>query len=248
MPTFLLHPAGLSAAAPAPTPKPAPNLEAPDTRDDYSYNEGAGLWIPEYVAWLELVVRRTGGSPSFAFSCEDEIEAHVFDEIPFAYLRGLLIEFTNRIYPGWRNRIDLPDYDDVRDRCRGYCDDCDSAYRNIYGTYDGPLAEDVEDDEDANEANLDPQEREARIQRNAERAAERRQLQADQEAAESEVIDSEWDCDDDCDPFLDHVLDSFREQMECDTDRLDAEWDAFLAERGFRTFPPLLISLARASA
>ncbi len=248
MPIFLLHAAHVVQAAQNPSTQVIPPLTATDSRDRYSMDEGDGLWIPEYVAWMEQIVRRMTGSPSFAFSNDQELEDDLFEDVPVAHLRGLLIEFTNRIYPGWRDRIDLPDYDDVREGCRGYCDSCDSAYRTIYGTYDGPLAEDVEEDEDADEADLDPQEREARIQRNAARAAERRQLQADQEAAEDEVIDSEWDCDEDCDPFLEHVNDSYRERMECDTDRLDSEWDAFMKERGIRIFPPLLVSLARASA
>lgn len=249
MPICLLHPPSLARLAQDPPDAGMPDLEVEDTRDDYATLDGDGIWIREYIDYLERIVRERGGLPGFAFSDNYRLDLELFEEIPVAYLRALLIEFTNHVYPGWKDSaVDLPDYDDIRGECRGYCDDCENAYEEIYGTYDGPLAEEVEADEDECDSEISFEERQARILRNIERADERRSRQADREAAESEVVDTEWVCDDDCTGFIDYVDEEFVGQVEVETASLDDDWEAFLEEKGVREFPPLLVELARQTA
>lgn len=222
-----------------------PDLEAEDSRDDYSIDDGDGVWISRYIAWMEEVVRLRCGLPGFAFHDDYALNERLFDEIPGPHVRALLIEFTNRIYPDWKDdAVELPSYEDVHSDCRTYCDGCEDAYRDIHGTYDGPLADEVDDDEDPDDSGLTPEERAARFERNADREEERIRRREAQEEAEAEVVDTEWACDVDCDGFTDYVYDAFRDRVEVDTSSLDEDWAAFLAERGERDFPPLLVELA----
>ncbi|MBI3832189.1 MAG: hypothetical protein HY291_21890 [Planctomycetes bacterium] len=223
-----------------------PKLEVVDSRDDHGSEEADGTWIGEYVLFMEGIVRKRCGLPTFAFSDDYHLDADLFDEIPSPHVRALLIEFTNQVYPDWKDDgVDLPDYDYVRDDCRSYCEECEDAYEETYGTYDGPLAEDVEPDEDANAPGLSKRVRQARERRNAARQAERHRRQEARDDAESEVVDREWICGSDCDGFLDYVSERFRAEVTVDTDMLERMWEAFLEEKGERDFPPLIVELAR---
>jgi len=133
----------------------------------------------------------------------------------------------------------LPNYDDVRCDSRDFCDDCDSGWNEIHGEYDGPLAEDVEDDEDENEAGISEEEQAARHQRNLERERERERRRQAQEDAESEVVDREFNCEEDCDSLCEHISDIFRERVDLDLKSLKQRWEAFLEDAGEAAFPEL---------
>ncbi|MEI6236845.1 MAG: hypothetical protein WCT04_27615 [Planctomycetota bacterium] len=160
--------------------------------------------------------------------------------------RGSIIEFTNQCYTAWRESdVSLPDYDEVRSDCRTFCDDCEYAYEEKHGTYDGPSVEDVEEDEDELDQSVSKQERHERQRRNHERSSERKRRQQAQDDAESEVVDSEWICDIDCDSFLDHVCSAYHEAYDGDIPALERRFEQFLTERGEKDFPPLIVELAR---
>lgn len=249
MVTLILHAPSLRSLAAEPPQVEAPELEAEDCRDNYCIEDGDGVWISRYISWMEEIVRLRCGLPGFSFHDDYTLNDRVFGEIPSPHVRALLIEFTNRIYPAWKDdAVELPCYDDVHSDCRTYCEGCDDAYRDIHGTYDGPTAEDVDDDEDAGAAGITPEERAARIERNGEREDERQRRREAQEEAESEVIDTEWACEIDCDSFTDYVYDAFRDRVEVDTDSLNEDWNAFMAEKGERDFPPLIVELAGGAA
>ena len=223
-----------------------PYLEVKDRRDKYDMYDGDGVWIPSYVCFLEKVVGERCHIPHFTFGDTDSIRESLFEEIPSDHVRTLLIEFTNHCYTAWRDSdISLPDYDDVRSDCHDYCEDCDSAYEHTYGKYDGPLEEDVEDDEDELDQTVSKQERHEREIRNRERAAERKRREQAQDDAENEVVDSEWICDNDCDPFLDHVSETYRDAFNGNIPALERRFEQFLIERGEKDFPPLIVELAR---
>lgn len=249
MAVFVLSEVALRSRCLGPPLVEVPDLKVNDSRDDYGSDDGDGIWILDYVEFMEGVVRNRCGLPNFAFSDDNGIQDDLFNEIPSPHVRALLIEFTNRIYPDWKDDgVDLPDYDDIREGCRSYCEDCDLAYEETHGTYDGDLPEDVAPDEDVNTPGISEKEKQARRRRNAERAAERQRRQEAKDEAESEVVDREWVCLEDCDAFIDYVDERFRENTTVDTEQLDREWESFLAEKGERDFPPLIVELARQSA
>lgn len=246
MACLILHAPALARLAAGAPQVVVPKLEATDDRDDYSAAEGDGVWIPRYVAFMEQIVRSRCGLPRFAFTDDYRLNESLFKEIPCPHLQGLLLEFTNRYYPAWKDAdVDFPDYGDVREGCRSFCEDCDYAYEETHGTYAGPLAEDVDPDEDVNLPDLSEGERLARLYRNARKQAERRRRERAQEAAESEVIDREWVCSEDCDSFIDYVDDEFRDRVDVDMEPIESKWAAFLVEKGVRAFPPLIVELAR---
>lgn len=246
MACFVLSAAALKTRSIGPPQVEVPDLDVKDSRDDYGSEDGDGVWVRDFVEFMEVVVRKRCGLPNFVFSDDCRIQVDLFDEIPSPHVRALLIEFTNRVYPNWKeDGVDLPDYDGVRDDSRTYCEDCDSAYSETYGTYDGELPEDVEPDEDVNAPGLSKRARKSRERRNAARQAERQRRQAAKDEAESEVVERDWACDSDCDGFLDYVSEQCREETRVDTDMLESKWEAFLEEKGERDFPPLIVELAR---
>lgn len=248
MALLILHAPSLRALAEEVAQGAMPELEAEDSRDDYSIEDGDGVWIGRYIGWMEEIVRLRCGLPGFAFHDDYIVNDRLFGEIPSPHVRALLIEFTNRVYPAWKDEaVELPGYDDVHSDCRSYCEGCEDAYREIHGSYEGPLADDVEDDENLDEPGITPEERAERIERNAAREDERLRRREAQEDAESEVLDAEWACEDDCDGFTDYFYDAFRDRVEVDTASLSQDWNTFLAEKGERDFPPLIVELARAA-
>lgn len=246
MASFLLCKKGLERALAQIPSEAIPSLEESDFRDDYTGSDGDGIWIRDYVGFLERVVRERCALPEFSFVEDDHLDEDLFEEVPSLHVRALLIEFTNEVYPDWKeDGVDLPDYDEVRIDSRTYCDDCEHAYEEVYGTYDGALPEDVEEDEDLQDPDLTDEERRARGVRNTERAAERTRRQEAKEEAEAEVVDQEWVCSQDCDGFLNYVDEQFREGINVDVDKLEDNWDEFLKVRGEYDFPPLIVELAR---
>ena len=239
MPVALIHPDNLETLTDTPDEIDA-DLEVTDSRDDYALEDGDGAWIGAYLNFLERIVRRRCHLTEFNFSDSDRINQELFDEIPDAYTRALLIRFTNEHYESWHNDdVELPDYDDVRTDCRSYCDDCESGWEVTYGEYDGPLAEDVEEDEDDNAADLTDQERTARRQRNRERSRERQRRERAKEDAESEVIDRDFVCDDSCDGFYEHVSDVYHDRIDLNTDALRRRWEEFLKDAGEDRLPAM---------
>ena len=246
MAILILNPTSLARLCDAEGEIEVPELEVKDCRDHYDMYDGDGVWIESYVRFLEKIVSERCHIPQFAFGDTYAIRDSLFDEIPSDHIRALLIEFTNQCYTDWRESdISLPDYDDVRSDCRSFCDDCEYAYEETRGTYDGPLADDVEDDEDENDPSASKQERHERQRRNRERAAERQSRQQAQDDAESEVVDTEWICDTDCDSFLDHVSSAYRDAFDGAVPALEKRFEQFLIERGVKDFPPLIVELAR---
>jgi hypothetical protein len=208
--------------------------------------DGDGVWIRSYVCFLEKIVSERCHLPNFTFNDSNSIRASLFEEIPSDRVRALLIDFTNKCYSAWQDSdVTLPDYDDVRSDCRDFCEDCEYAYEQRFGTYDGPSVDDVESDEDEHDSEVSKQERHERQRRNRERAAERLRRQQAQDDAESEVVDSEWICDTDCDSFLDHVSESYSDAFDGNIPALERRFKDFLVERGEKEFPPLIVELAQ---
>ena len=168
-------------------------LDVTDCRDDLLL--GGRRWrVGRGLPGLhrELVSERCS-QPGFRFSDYDRIDQEILEEIDDAYTRNLIIAFTNEHYEPWRDKdVSVPDYDDIRRDCRDFCDDCESGWTDIHGEYDGPLADDVEDDEDEDEQGIGEEKRDARQQRNEEREEERDRRHRAQEDAESEVVDREF--------------------------------------------------------
>jgi len=215
-------------------------LDVTDRRDDYYTEDGDGVWVGAYLEFIEGIVRTRCHQSDFCFSDYDCVNQEILDEIDDAYTRRLIIAFTNEHYEPWRDKdVNLPRYDDVRCDCRDFCDDCDSGWNEIHGEYDGPLADDVENDEDENEAGISEEEQAARHQHNRERERERERRRQAQEDAESEVVDREFSCEEDCDSFYEHISDIFRERVDLDLKALKQRWEAFLEDAGEAAMPEL---------
>lgn len=162
MALLILHAPTLRELASEPAQVEVPDLETEDSRDDYGIDDGDGVWVSRYISWMEDIVRERCGLPGFAFHDDYALNDRLFEEIPSPHVRALLIEFTNRIYPDWKDdAVELPSYEDVHSDCRTYCEGCEDAYREIHGTYDGPTADEVEDDEDVDAAGITPEDRKA---------------------------------------------------------------------------------------
>jgi len=215
-------------------------LEVTDRRDDYYSEDGDGVWICPYLEFLEDIVRERCCLPHFNFSDYEGIAQALLEEIDEPYTRNLVIAFTNEHFESWRDDdVSLPDYDEVRGDCRDFCGDCDSGWTDTHAEYDGPLADDVEDDENEDEPGITDEERAGRQQRNEEREQERERRRRAQEDAESEIVDREFTCDECCDSFYDHVSDTFRERVELNLPALRRRWDNFLMETGEAVMPEL---------
>jgi len=237
MPTFLVHPDNLETLHECPEELEV-CLEVEDDRDDYCTEEGNGAWICVFLEFLEEKVRERCRSPRFEFSNTDRLDADVLEEVQERYLRSFFIAFANEHFEAYRDDdVSLPDYGDVCGDYREYCDDCESGWEEIHSEYDGPLAEDVEENEDEAQPGLTRDERREMRLRNQERQAERERRESDQEEAENEVIDREFVCDDDCDGFLDHINDCFYDRIEFNTEALQERWDEFLEEIGETVMP-----------
>jgi hypothetical protein len=243
MTTFLASPAALPRLCEGPPDVPVFKLEVTDCRDDYCTSEGDGLWICPFIEFIESKVAERAHISHFSFSQVDAFDAQLFEEIESTHVRAMVVEFINAHYESWfKNDVDLPDYDRERDDCRTYCEECESGWQEIHGEYDGPLAEDVPPDENENEQNISVEERQARHNRNLERGHEREIRRAAQEQAENEVIDRDFNCDNDCDGFCDYLNDHYRDAFTANTAALRRRWDKFLADKGEKNFPPLIIA------
>jgi len=215
-------------------------LEITDRRDDYYSEDGDGVWVGAYLEFLEEPIHARCHQPDFRFSNYDCVNQDVLDEIDDPYTRRLIIALTNEHYEPWRDKdVTLPNCADVRCDSRDFCDDCDSGWSEIHGEYDGPLAEDVGDDEDEDETGISEEEQAARHQRNRERECERERRRQAQEDAESEVVDRQSDCEEDCDSFYEHISDIFRERVDSDLKALKQRWEAFLEDAGESAMPEL---------
>ena len=122
-----------------------PDLEVSDSREDYYLEDCNGIWIREYLLWIAL---KTGADDGRVDT--DNLDS--FDFITSSWLRKLAVEFTNEYYECWRDNIMYkPDYDSTCEDCRGYCDDCEHGWMETHGKYDGPLADNVDDDFEKND-------------------------------------------------------------------------------------------------
>jgi hypothetical protein len=216
-----------------------PALEVSDERNSYDRTDGDGLWIGVYLGFLAEQGRLLGLEKDFFFSDESALNEETFEEVPSLFARRLMLEFTNQHYEDWKAQaVTLPDWDEVRSQCRDYCDDCDAGWECVLGTYDGPLAEDVEDDEDVSDPKLGEAELAARRERNRTRERERQRREAAQEAAEAER-ERNFICDDDCDSFCERVEERFLDEVEIEAASLKSAWEKFSAEKCTRNLPPL---------
>lgn len=239
MPVCLLCPSSLETLDDIPDDCDE-TLDVIDRRDDYSTEDGDGVWIGTFLEFCEKIVQARCHLPDFNFSDYDRIDQRLMDEIPDAYTRALLIRFANKNYEDYRDDdISLPDYSDTRSDARNFCDGCESGWTEIHGEYDGPLASDVEKDENENEDGISKEEQAARRERNAERDEERECRQRAQDEAEEEVVDSELTCEDDCDAYVEHVDNCFRDKIDTNIDALKERWKNFLAEIGESKMPEL---------
>ncbi|MGD0092257.1 MAG: hypothetical protein ABSE73_20265 [Planctomycetota bacterium] len=241
MAMFIASPVALLVLSDNPPEVSVPKLEIADSRDDYCTSDGDGLWIEPFMEFLEEKVVARAHIPAFGFSQTDRFDEQILAEIKSTHVRALLTDFINAHYEDWRNNdVDLPNYDSIRDDCRSYCDECDSGWEEIHGTYDGPRAEDVPRDENEADPGVSVEERQARHRRNLERGRERTRRREAQEEAESEVVDRDFICEDDCDGFCDCINEHYRDSFSPNTDALLRRWDEFLTDRGEKDFPPLI--------
>ena len=240
MTMFIVSPAALDGLSEELINWEVPLLDEQDDIDDYSMYDGGGLWICPFLEFLEKQVRRYTCAPHFEFSDKNRLDDDLLAEITSLYVRALLIEFINESYKEWRDcDVDVPDYGDYASDCRDFCDGCDRGWSEIYGEYDGLLAEDVEEDEDEEEEDISRDERDARHDRNVARADERDRRQAAQKEAEGEVVDREFVCDHNCSSFNDHVDETYAENFEVDLRYLKRKWINFITGRNLNGFPPL---------
>jgi hypothetical protein len=217
-----------------------PALEVSDERDSYDRTDGDGLWIGVYLGFLAEQGRLLGLEKDFFFSDESTLDEETFEEVPSLFARRLMVEFTNQHYEDWKAQaITLPDWDDIREQNRDFCDECEAGWERVPGTYNGPWAEDVEDDEDVSEPKLGEAEVAARRERNQEREAERRRRESAQEEAEAEEVERNFICDDDCNSFCERVEEQFLEAIEIEAASLKSAWEKFSAEKCTRNLPPL---------
>lgn len=217
-----------------------PDLEVSDCRDDYGSNDGDGVWIRPFLEFIEGIVAERCRLRGFQFSCDDRIDDDQLEEIPVRHVRALISQFINAEYESFRNEdVTVPDYNDVRSDCRGYCEDCESGWSETHAEYEGPLEEDVDADEDTTAPGLSAKERVARRTRNLERERERERRRDAREEAESEVVDREFVCDDDCDGFVEHVDEAVLDGVEVDSNALKVRLVEFLRRKGEGHFPPL---------
>lgn len=108
------------------------DLKVNDSRDDHAACEGDGLWIPVFLEFLEQMIAQHCRVADFHFPSDDRIDESVIDEIPSVYGRSLAIRFINAEYHEWlSNDVSLPSYDRIASDCRGYCDDCEYAYKDV---------------------------------------------------------------------------------------------------------------------
>jgi hypothetical protein len=240
MPTFILAPRALPALG-DPLDDPDESLDEEDHRDDYSTDEGDGVWIATFLNFVAEIVQERTHQPDFSFSDDTDLTQDILDEIEDRYVRRLAIAFTNRHYEQYREHdVELPNYDDVRQDCRSFCDDCEHGWTITYGEYDGPLPEDVPADEDERTPGLTDEERQARHTRNQERTRERERREAAREEAESEIIDRDFTCEDDCDSFYEHVNDHYLDSINTNWRALKRRWREFLEEVGEDDMPELV--------
>ncbi len=240
MTILILSPCALRAMNDVESEVPLPELDVKDDRSDYSICDGDGLWIAPFLEFLEEKVASRAHIRDFKFSQAERLDQQLLEEIPSPYVRALISEFINAEYENWRDRdVDLPNYDRICERSRGYCDGCESGWNEIHGEYDGPLAEDVDPDEDENEAGISTDERQDRHSRNVERRRERARRTAAQEETESEVVEREFVCDSDCDGLLDEIDTNYRDAFDPNLQSLRQRWEDFLVEKGEKNFPPL---------
>ena len=237
---FIASPAALVRLSESAPDVPVPKLDVSDGRDDYCTSEGDGLWIEPFIAFIEERVAQRAHTHRFQFSTTERLDRHLLDEIKSTHVRALLIEFINVHYEDWRdNDVEYPDYDDIRDDARSYCEECESGWEVIHAEYDGPRAEDVPADEIEHAEGISEAEHQARRQRNLEHQSERRRRREAQEEAESEVVDRNFICDEECDGFCDCIHDRYCDAFAPNTVALERRWEEYLAERGERDFPPL---------
>ena len=130
--------------------------------------------------------------------------------------------------------------DRIEARCRDYCDGCEDGWEEIHGTYDGPLAEDMEPDEDPDAPGIAEEEREARRIRNYRREGERRRRRRVLRKVGIDPSSVEFICEENCESFSEHVQSTYEESFDANVPALKVRWERFLEERGEKAFPPLV--------
>lgn len=210
-------------------------------RDDYSSEQGNGVWIPAYLRYIESLVRDHTHRP-FTFSGYEELSPRAINEIPNTYIRNLVMRFTASFYVPWSEHdVYVPEYEEVRPDCRDFCDGCDTGFSSVYATYEGPLAEDVEADESTAQLGLSAGEMIDLVVRNEARHEERERRRRRQESIEEQVVSTEFTCDEDCDDFVDHVNEEVVNRTDTNLGALREYWRRFAATNGASgdRLPPL---------
>lgn len=102
-------------------------LEVTDSADDHATSEGGGIWVGDFIQFLQERVRDESGD-DFSFD-HCSVDTDLFDEIEDDDLRLILIRFTNEVYNRWKKEaVHVPEWSDVAFRCREFCEDCDAGH------------------------------------------------------------------------------------------------------------------------
>lgn len=132
MSLFILSPDSLPQLSNDSPSEVSGGLQVNDSRDDHAACEGDGLWIPVFLEFLERAITTHCHLPEFHFPSNDHIDESILDEIPSRYGRTLAASFINAQYHDWlAHDVVLPSYDRISSDCRGFCDDCEHAHREI---------------------------------------------------------------------------------------------------------------------
>jgi len=108
-------------------------LEVDDYEENYSSDDGYGIWLWRYLQWLEAKVKELLAEEEFGFSECSVLNDETLDEIEDDVLRNRIKKFTDEYYPEFKDfHVSLPNYDNVISSVSEYyCDECDTPWRDI---------------------------------------------------------------------------------------------------------------------
>lgn len=104
------------------------SLRVKDSSLAYGRAMGHGHFIKKYIEYLAVFAITHNTEVSSVSGCT-AINDVFFGSFRDGPMRELLIAFTNSYFREWRDKIKHADIDATRERCRGFCDDCDVGWR-----------------------------------------------------------------------------------------------------------------------
>lgn len=201
-----------------------PDLDVSESADEYDAGQAYGCWIVSFLCTLAEVIRRDFNVSGFR--TDFGIGDRMLQRISSPAVRAAIIGFVNEHYQEWVDDHVVPYSEDAAtdDVKRSLCEGCEDGWEKKYAEYDGPMAGDVEPDEELVLARTD-KERLAMLHRNLTRQMERDKRLRDQRAAEAVVLSREFVCDDRCGRFFEALSDALTHNTVIDTEALIRMWD-----------------------